>query len=546
MADRLFGMETEYALTAFGRRAIRREEVISHILRDIAARHAHLPRPGPTGMFFANGGSFYIDYGSHPEMATPECTTPTDLVRYVLAGEKILSDAADRVAAETGASEIGIFRSNVDYGGTFSTWGCHESYMHRVSSRVLGAALIPHLVSRIIYCGAGGFDPTSPGIRFLLSPRTAFIGNVSSANSTADRGIIHTKNEALATGGYLRCHLLCGETLCAEAATWLKVASTALVVALVDARGEDPFGLRLRCPVGAFRSFAADPSLQATAPANRREALTAIEVQEHYLDGIASHLGDPGLPSWAEEACRVWRAVLAALRDDPARLAASHDAHIKRALFEHVLASEGWSWDDVAAWNERMGRVVEKLSAVGLGGGLRVQRVLAAAGRGRDMHEAFLRECAASTGLVWEDLLGFLRLRARLMEIDTRFGQLGPRGIFCAMAADGGLPGAHVPGVDRIDEAVATPPAAGRAHVRGEAVKMLHAAGNRCLCDWPSIQDAAGHRWLDLRDPFETEMRWQEMPKLPGIRPEPLAAAIFSQRILRAEDECFEAEEEPW
>ena len=44
--------------------------------------------------------------------------------------------------------------------------------------------LIPHLVSRVIYAGAGGFDSTSSGLTFLLSPRVAHIFRVSSDQST--------------------------------------------------------------------------------------------------------------------------------------------------------------------------------------------------------------------------------------------------------------------------------------------------------------------------------------------------------------------------
>ena len=79
--------------------------------------------------------------------------------------------------------EAALFRSNVDYGGAPTTWGCHESYLHTSDPRSLPQSLNPHLVSRIIYCGAGGFDATSPGLDFLLSPRVPFLYHVTSAES---------------------------------------------------------------------------------------------------------------------------------------------------------------------------------------------------------------------------------------------------------------------------------------------------------------------------------------------------------------------------
>ena len=56
--------------------------------------------------------------------------------------------------------QVNLLRCNVDYSGVPSTWGCHESYMHRVANPVaVPPQIVPHLVSRIIYTGAGGFTP---------------------------------------------------------------------------------------------------------------------------------------------------------------------------------------------------------------------------------------------------------------------------------------------------------------------------------------------------------------------------------------------------
>src|ERR1017187_7503162 len=72
-------------------------------------------------MFLENGARFYIDCGFHPEMTTPECTTPWELARYVKAGERILERLAQDVWAEAcGATEIMCFRCHVDYSGAIS------------------------------------------------------------------------------------------------------------------------------------------------------------------------------------------------------------------------------------------------------------------------------------------------------------------------------------------------------------------------------------------------------------------------------------------
>src|ERR1039457_3589453 len=84
---------------------------------------------GASGFFLGNGSRFYADCGNHPELCTPECANPWDVVRYIQAGHRILAGlAAGLEKGSTPGTEIMCFRGNVDYSGTYSTWGCHESY----------------------------------------------------------------------------------------------------------------------------------------------------------------------------------------------------------------------------------------------------------------------------------------------------------------------------------------------------------------------------------------------------------------------------------
>src|SRR5262249_33776261 len=127
----LFGIETEYALTALNARGGRmnQAQVLDGLMRSARPALPHPPDELANGMFLANGARFYVDCGGHPEMTTPECTTPWDVVRYVRAGEAILV----RLAEAPAAGRVAIFRGNVDYSGTRATWGCHESFMHSTS-----------------------------------------------------------------------------------------------------------------------------------------------------------------------------------------------------------------------------------------------------------------------------------------------------------------------------------------------------------------------------------------------------------------------------
>jgi hypothetical protein len=111
----------------------------------------------------------------------------------------------------------------------------------------------------------------------------------------------------------------------------------------------------------------------------------------------------------------------------------------------------------------------------------------------------------AAEGLAWNDLERFLSLRDEFYQIDTRFGQLGPRGIFSEMDRRGVLDH-KVDAVDSVEEAMRQPPAVGRARLRGEAVRRLSGQG-RAACDWMSVLAPDGSR-LDLRDPFAAADSW--------------------------------------
>ena len=272
MAVRLFGIETEYALTGLdgSGEPINRDIILNKLMALARARLPHVPDVTGHGMFLATGARFYIDAPDHPEFTTPECTTPWEVVRYVQAGERTLLRLADELVVRgRRVAEVVILRSNVDYSGTDSTWGTHESYLHRSNPRALPAQVIPHLVSRIIYTGAGGFNSRfRHGIDFTLSPRVPHLEHAVSEQSTHSRGIFHTKDESLSSNGYHRLHILCGESLCSELAGWLKVGTTALVVALIDGGANPGDAVHLASPLTAMQTFASDPTCTATVPAS--------------------------------------------------------------------------------------------------------------------------------------------------------------------------------------------------------------------------------------------------------------------------------------
>jgi proteasome accessory factor A len=503
VAARLFGIETEYALACLPHDGgtETRARVLGRLLDEARRTLPHLRDTSARGLFLQNGSRLYVDCGQHPELATPECTDPADLVRYVVAGERILATLASAVRDGGGArTEAALFRCNVDYSGAGTTWGCHESYLHRADPDLLATQLVPHLVSRVIYTGAGGFSPRSNGLEFTLSPRVDYLERVISSNSTGSRGIFHTKDEPLCGQGYRRLHVLCGDSSCSHLSTWLEVGATALVVALVEAGFGPGEGVRLAAPLEAMRAFVRDPSCQVTARLAGGGRVTAAAIQRAYLAMAESLACRPFMPPWAPAVCRAWRAMLDRIESDVASLATRVDWAIKQALYADRARRAGVAWESLGDWTfvlSEIGVALDRLEQPPER--LTVEQVL----------DSLVRE----RGLRWEQLRPFVDLRRELFEADMRFGQLGERGVFGALDRAGVIEH-HVPGVERFDEAVKTPPAGSRARVRGEFIRKA-AGSQRFLCGWEQVSDIAGRRALDLSDPFETRERWRQVDELP-------------------------------
>jgi len=511
VSARMLGVESEYALVGLTRRhkAVDREQLLSEFVRLAREQAPHARGCAMGDMYLANGARFYVDCGHHPEFTTPECTNPWDIVRYVLAGEHILAGLCARLPdAIPEMGEAGLYRCNVDYSGSGSTWGCHESYLHRADPALLPPQIIPHLVSRVIYSGAGGFDPRSPSIEFALSPRAFHIQRTVSSESTVNRGIFHTKDEPLCRGGYHRLHLLCGESLCSEIASWLKVGTTALVVAMVEGGLRPGDGIELRAPLEALRTFATDTTCRAGAEMSDRRRISAIAIQRHYLALAEANLGHGSMPPWSAEVCRRWREMLDRLQADPGSLSRTLDWAIKLELYRNHARRRGCDWDSFPSWTHVVEKIVAELRNTEYNGiPVRVEFLLGPDSPIRDTIRR-LGPYLRRRSLTWDGLRPFVDLRQELFEIDFKFGQLGPQGIFTALDRAGVL--AHrVPGVDNIEHATSHPPAEGRARLRGEVIRRL-SGKPRVRCDWQRVWDGAGRRVLDLSDPFATEERWED------------------------------------
>ncbi|MFN7954083.1 MAG: proteasome accessory factor PafA2 family protein [bacterium] len=542
----LMGIETEYALAPMPAQGspVSRRQIVELLTRAASAELPTLPGSADAGgVWLSSGARFYVDHGFHPEFATPECSDPAECVQFVGAGDLVLERLLRRIRAQVPAlASVRLFRGNVDYSGSGASWGCHESYLHRVHPRALPEQLLPHLVSRIVFSGSGGFEPSSPGIVFMLSPRASFLVNETSCDSTGNRGILHTKDETLAAPGFHRLHLICGESLQSHVAAYLKIGTTALVLAMVEAGSSPGSAVALATPLRAMHAIACDPSLTTRVDLVDGRRLTALEIQRHYLETAESAARRGLLPAWADEVLRHWRQQLERLSDSPLSAATTLDWAIKDRLYQERARSAGFARDVLPIWNEVAAGFARARLASGISPASRVDPFEHSTESLRDWRRNGERTLAAR-GASIDSFPAFLRLRDELFELDTKFAEVGEGGIFAALDAAGVLDHRIVP-AEALARAVREPPRHGRARLRGEWVERLANSGTAASCDWQRVwKDSCSY--LDLSDPFAEAATWRTivLPRTPApeSRAAPVPLGLRIETTLGAHPELISA-----
>jgi proteasome accessory factor A len=279
---RIFGLENEYGVTCTfrGQRRLSPDEVARYLFRRVVSWGRS------SNVFLRNGARLYLDVGSHPEYATPECDSLIDLVTHDKAGERtlegLLVDAERRLREEGIAGDVYLFKNNTDSAG--NSYGCHENYLvgrHGEFSR-LADVLIPFLVSRQLICGAGKVLQTPRGAVYSVSQRAEHIWEGVSSATTRSRPIINTRDEPHADAErYRRLHVIVGDSNMSETTTLMKVGATDLVLRMIEA-GITLRDLSLENPIRAIREISHDlTGRRKVRLANGRDA-SGLDIQEEF------------------------------------------------------------------------------------------------------------------------------------------------------------------------------------------------------------------------------------------------------------------------
>ena len=335
MERRIFGLENEYGVTCTlrGQRRLSPDEVARYLFRRVVSWGRS------SNVFLANGARLYLDVGSHPEYATPECDSIHDLVVHDKAGERILeqllTSAEQRLAEEGIKGVIYLFKNNTDSAG--NSYGCHENYLtsRRDDFSHYADVLIPFLVSRQIYAGAGKVLQTARGATFCLSQRAEHIWEGVSSATTRSRPIINTRDEPHADAErYRRLHVIVGDSNMSEHATFLKVGATAVLLRMLEEPNVVLRDMTLENPIRAIREISHDMTCtRKVRLANGREA-SALEIQSEYLERALKYAERRDLSPLELKALGMWEHALTQIEKDPLGLDREADWVIKYKLVE--------------------------------------------------------------------------------------------------------------------------------------------------------------------------------------------------------------------
>ena len=302
--------------------------------------------PGLANLILTNGARLYVDH-AHPEYSSPEVTNPRDAVLWDKAGERIMARAVELVAQVPGSMPVNLYKNNTDNKG--ASYGTHENYLMRRTTPFAEIVrhLIPFFVTRQVFTGAGriGLGQDGRGTGFQLSQRADFFEVEVGLETTLKRPIINTRDEPHADPErFRRLHVIVGDANLAEVATYLKMGTTSLVLAMI----EDDFldvDLVLSAPVREMHAVSHDPELQHLVTTVSGRRLTAVQVQLELLEQARKYVEqridpDPDTVDVLER----WESVLVRLESDPSSLSRELDWVAKLSLMQGYIDRDGIDW----------------------------------------------------------------------------------------------------------------------------------------------------------------------------------------------------------
>jgi proteasome accessory factor A len=303
---------------------------------------------GLANVILTNGARLYVDH-AHPEYSTPEVTNPRDAVLWDKAGELVARRGGEFASAIPGGQRLLLYKNNTDNKG--ASYGSHENYLMSRATPFndIVRHLVPFFVSRQVVCGAGrvgiGQDGSDHG--FQIAQRADYIEVEVGLETTLKRPIVNTRDEPHADPErYRRLHVIIGDANLSEVSSLLKLGTTALVLAMIEAdflRGD----LAVDKPVPSLHEVSHDPTLRTLLRLTDGRRLTAVQLQMEYAEQarkfVEDRYGDDADPL-ARDVLDRWESVLTRLEADPMLLVGELDWVAKLALLESYRERDQLDW----------------------------------------------------------------------------------------------------------------------------------------------------------------------------------------------------------
>ena len=440
MQRRIFGIENEYGVTCTlrGQRRLSPDEVARYLFRRVVSWGRS------SNVFLANGARLYLDVGSHPEYATPECDSVRELVVHDKAGERILeqllTSAEQRLGDEGVHGDVYLFKNNTDSAG--NSYGCHENYCTsrrddfrrtpRCSSPSSSAARSTPVPARSCRRRgardiASASEPSTSGRASARPPREADRSSTPATNLMPMRALPPAPRDRGRLEHERIHHLPEGRRVLAHVAHARRAPGRA---PRHDPRKSDPCDSRDQ----------PRHDLYPAGPARNGREVSALDIQSEYLNRALRFAEHHDLTDEEQLALDMWEYTLSHLEDDPLKLDRELDWVIKYKLIE--------------AYRER--------------------------------HDLALSD-------------------ARVALVDLQYHDVNrERGVFYRMQRKGMVD--RIVTDEEISHAVEHPPQTTRARLRGEFIKRAKERKRDYTVDWVHLKlNDQAQRTVLCKDPFKAE-----------------------------------------
>lgn len=510
----LMGFEVEYSM-AISPRHSGRSHSSPHmlLLNAIRAEHHWLPDiRGPGGCYIDNAARYYLDSGNHNEFCSPELSSPRQIAVYDRATEQILLRAKGNLLSDPDPVDICITKNNLNFTmPDRATWGQHEAYTCWIPLEDAAPQLIPYLVSRIPYAGAGYLSGHGLGVGFELSQRARHMTRPQGAETTTNRAIFCTrawKSSDVSSAGWTRTNLISKDSQRCSFGMYLSFGVMGLLMMITNEGHRIGGRVQLQDPVAAMRAISLDPWLRTDVELADGRRATAIDIQRAYLAAAKPHVESGEYPEWTEEVFEHWTDTVEQLANDPLRLGDRLDTYLKLRIFDRQLRRAALTWHEL---QQALNVLTMMRSSV-------PESIISAilnddASHLDRQHVAMFRRWTKNRD-VKRVGLDHLRFAVRLQAVELNYHELG--GLFDQLDAAGAINHVVVT-PDEVSHAIHHPPTGGRAEARGQAIREFH--GQPWACDWEFVISQAEEEWVDLRDPFTNT--WEVTPcrgQYPGRR----------------------------